>query len=85
MRNPGKILKRSTVTLVVIAVLAAVLPACGAKGDPITVPARAQAGDLVRLQPCTYEANKVEYDADCGTLGGWVSQRWPSSWWRFPR
>ena len=61
-------LKRSTVILVVIAVLAALLPACGGKEASITVPAGAQAGDLVGLEPCTYEANKVEYDADCGTL-----------------
>jgi pimeloyl-ACP methyl ester carboxylesterase len=61
-------LKRSTVTLVVMAVLVALLPACGGKESPITVPAGAQAGDLVGLEPCTYEVNKVEYDADCGTL-----------------
>ena len=47
---------------------AALLPACGAKEAPIAVPAGAQAGDLVGLEPCTYEANKVKYDADCGTL-----------------
>lgn len=68
MKNPTVILKRSTVILVVIAVLAALLPACGGKEASITVPAGAQAGDLVGLEPCPYEANKVEYDADCGTL-----------------
>ena len=46
----------------------ALLPACGAKGAPVVVPAGAQAGDLVGLEPCTYEANKKKYDADCGTL-----------------
>jgi pimeloyl-ACP methyl ester carboxylesterase len=60
--------KHSTVTLVVIAVLVTLLPACGSNEASITVPAGAQAGDLVGLEPCTYEANKVEYDADCGTL-----------------
>ena len=56
------------VTLVYIAVLAALLSACGSKEAPITVPEGAQAGDLVNLEPCSYEANKVVYDADCGTL-----------------
>jgi len=68
MKNTAMNLKRSTLILVVIAVLAALLPACGGKEAPITVPAGAQAGDLVGLQSCTYEANEVEYDADCGTL-----------------
>ncbi len=27
----------------------------------------AQAGNLVGLEACTYEANDVEYAADCGT------------------
>jgi hypothetical protein len=54
---------------IIIAVLAALLlAACGPSEAPITVPAGAQAGDLVGLEPCTYEANKVEYAADCGTL-----------------
>ena len=34
----------------------------------ITVPAQAQAGDLVDLQPCAYKAGDTEYPADCGTL-----------------
>lgn len=68
MENTTIILKRSIVTLVVIAVLATLLPACSAKEAPIVVPPGAQAGELVGLEPCTYEANKVEYDADCGTL-----------------
>jgi pimeloyl-ACP methyl ester carboxylesterase len=46
----------------------ALLPACGGNEAPITVPAGAQAGDLVGFQSCTYEANRVEYGADCGTL-----------------
>jgi pimeloyl-ACP methyl ester carboxylesterase len=52
-----------------MALLCLMLAACGgAKEAPVTVPAGAKAGDLVGLEPCTYEANKVEYDADCGTL-----------------
>jgi pimeloyl-ACP methyl ester carboxylesterase len=66
-KNTPTNLKRSAVILMVMAVLA-LLPACGGKEAPITVPAWAQAGDLVGLEPCTYEANKVEYDADCGML-----------------
>jgi len=51
------------------AVLALTLAACGgAEATPITVPAGAQAGDLVALADCTYTANKIEYAADCGTL-----------------
>ena len=66
---------RSLMTLVIIAVLAALLlAACGGKEEaPITVPAGAQAGDLVGLEPCTYTIktgmfSSVEYTADCGTL-----------------
>jgi len=43
MKNPTMILKRFTVTLVVMAVLA-LLPACFGKEASITVPAGAQAG-----------------------------------------
>jgi pimeloyl-ACP methyl ester carboxylesterase len=68
MKNTAVNLKRSTLTLVVIAVLVILLPACGAKEAPISVPAGAQPGDLVGLKPCTYKAGDVEYAADCGTL-----------------
>jgi pimeloyl-ACP methyl ester carboxylesterase len=37
------------------------------KARPVTVPAGARAGDLI-LGPCTVEIDKVEYQADCGTL-----------------
>jgi hypothetical protein len=44
----------------------------GQSGDlnqaPITVPAGAQAGDLIDLHTCTYKAGDTEYAADCGTL-----------------
>ena len=60
---------RSLIALVIIAVLMALLAGCGGQVEaPITVPASAQAGDLVGLEPCTYEAGDVEYAADCGTL-----------------
>jgi pimeloyl-ACP methyl ester carboxylesterase len=68
MKNTALALKRSTWILVVIAVLVTLLSACGGRGDPIAVPAGAQAGDLVGLEPCTYEAKEVKYDAECGTL-----------------
>jgi pimeloyl-ACP methyl ester carboxylesterase len=55
--------------LIVLSTLSLLLTACaGVKQAPLTVPAGAQAGDLVGLVPCTYEAKEVEYDADCGTL-----------------
>jgi pimeloyl-ACP methyl ester carboxylesterase len=45
------------------------LESCGStRGQPLTVPAGAQAGDLVELESCEYKANKVNYEADCGTL-----------------
>ena len=66
---------RSLMTLVIIAVLAALLlAACGGKEEsPITVPEGAQAGDLVGLEPCMYTIktgmfSSTEYAADCGTL-----------------
>ena len=60
---------RHTVVISSVALLILMLAACGgAENVPIAVPAGAQDGDLVGLEPCTYEANKVKYDADCGTL-----------------
>jgi len=44
------------------------LVACGGKEDPITVPAGAQADDLVGMQSCVYEVGDVEFAADCATL-----------------
>jgi pimeloyl-ACP methyl ester carboxylesterase len=43
------------------------MAACSAPEERPSVPAGAQAGDLI-LSPCTYEAREVEYEADCGTL-----------------
>ena len=45
------------------------LASCGGREKAsFAIPAGAQAGELAGLEPCTYKANKVEYDADCGTL-----------------
>jgi pimeloyl-ACP methyl ester carboxylesterase len=55
------------IIMVVIASLS--LAGCGGSGNaPVTVPEGAQAGNLVDLEPCTYESNDVEYAADCGIL-----------------
>lgn len=54
-------------TMAVIASL--LMVSCGGREEaPITVPAGAQAGDLVNLEPCTFTNQDVEYAADCGTL-----------------
>ena len=66
-----------------MAILATLLLASsGAKDEGIIiVPTVAQAGDLVGLERCTYEANKVVYEADCygrtSEYGGWYF-RWCS-------
>jgi pimeloyl-ACP methyl ester carboxylesterase len=60
---------RNMIIISSIALLSLMLAACGsAKKAPVTVPAGAQAGDLVGLEPCTYKAGDVELAADCGTL-----------------
>jgi pimeloyl-ACP methyl ester carboxylesterase len=59
--------KRFRLPLVIIA-MSALLMACGSKNALITVPAGARAGHLVGLESCTYEAKKIKYNADCGTL-----------------
>ena len=64
MKNTTTTLKCSTVTFIVVAVLATLLPACGAKEAPVTVPAGAQAGDLLDLKPCTFTSENDEYAAD---------------------
>ena len=53
-----------------MAVIASLLMAsCGGTEEvPITVPAEAQAGDLVDLEPCTFTLLEEEHAADCGTL-----------------
>jgi len=60
---------RILIALLSITIVALLLVSCGSKETPpLTVPAGAQAGDLVDLKPCTYMAGDVEYSADCGTL-----------------
>jgi pimeloyl-ACP methyl ester carboxylesterase len=54
--------------MIIIAVMVVLLATCDSRETPITVPAGAHSGDLVGLEPCTYKANNVDYDADCGTL-----------------
>lgn len=45
------------------------LASCSSSREAIvTVSEGAEPGNLVDLKPCTYEAEKVEYKADCGTL-----------------
>jgi len=63
--------KKSTITnlILILLVSTTLITACSAPEAPIlTVPEGAQAGDLVDQEPCTYEANDVEYAADCGIL-----------------
>ena len=49
--------------------LSLVLASCGnVEEAPITVPAGAQAGDLVDLEPCTFTLLNEDHAADCGTL-----------------
>lgn len=59
---------RSVKTFVILAVLATLLAACGPAETRISVPAGAQAGDLVDLEPCTFTLFDEEHAADCGTL-----------------
>jgi len=59
---------RNIFIILFLLLLSLLLTACGGKDDPITVPTGAKAGDLAGMEACIYEANKVEYAADCGTL-----------------
>lgn len=59
--------KSTQVAIPIIVLLTLLLMACGSKEKPVAVPEGAQAGDLA-LEPCTFEAQKTAYQADCGTL-----------------
>ena len=53
----------------IIVALLALSTGCGGLGAAtLAVPAGAQAGDLVGLEPCTYKVGRFKYAADCGTL-----------------
>jgi pimeloyl-ACP methyl ester carboxylesterase len=56
--------------LIALGLFAALLLAsCSPKAAPRpAVSQGAKAGDLIDLKPCTYEAGKIKYAADCGTL-----------------
>ena len=63
--------KKQTITnlLLILLLSTTLITACSAPEAPtLIVPDGAQAGDLVDLESCTYEAKDVEYAADCGTL-----------------
>ena len=54
---------------VMVVIASLLVTGCGkTQVVPMTVPEGVQAGQLVGLEPCTYEANDVEYAADCGIL-----------------
>ena len=54
--------------LIILAVLSALLSACFGSEGEMSVPDGGQAGGIVGLEACTYEAGGAEYAADCGTL-----------------
>ncbi len=68
MKTTTTTLERVSHSILIAILLALLLTACGGKKVPLTVPAGAQAGDLVDMQSCIYEDDDVEYTADCGTL-----------------
>ena len=60
---------RMLIILIITILITAVMTACGGSEEsPIAVPEGAQAGDLIGLEACTYEADDVDYAAECGTL-----------------
>jgi pimeloyl-ACP methyl ester carboxylesterase len=62
-------MKTKRLLIIVLLLTSLLLASCGSKETPaFTVPAGAQAGDLVDQQPCTYTASETAYSADCGTL-----------------
>ena len=67
MKTTITTVERVLISILIAILLAPLLTACGGKA-PLTVPAGAQAGDLVDKQSCIYETDEAEYAADCGTL-----------------
>jgi len=51
-----------------LSVFLAALAACGRSADALSVPAGAQAGQLVNLEACSYKDGGERYNADCGAL-----------------
>lgn len=62
-------MKTNLLLIPLVLLTALLLVGCSAKDAPIPlVPEGAQAGDLVDLHPCTYEADDKEFTAECGLL-----------------
>ena len=62
-------MKSNHLFIALVLFTALLLSGCGAKETaPLTVPEGAQAGDLVDLEPCTFNLFDEEHAADCGTL-----------------
>jgi len=69
MKNNRKSTIRLRIPVAIIILIAALLSGCrGAKEMPLMIPTDAKSGDIINLEPCTYEANDVVYTADCGLL-----------------
>jgi pimeloyl-ACP methyl ester carboxylesterase len=68
MKTTFQTSERLLLSTLILILLLPLLAACRGKDVPLTVPVGAQAGDLVDMQLCIYEADDVEFLADCGTL-----------------
>ena len=66
--NKHKKSKRLLLSTLIAILIVFKLAACSGKGDRSDVPSGAQAGDLVGMESCIYEADDIEYAAECGTL-----------------
>lgn len=68
-KKENRIMNTKHLLINIVLLAALLLAGCGAKETaPLSVPDGAQAGDLVGLESCTYEAQDAKYVADCGTL-----------------
>ena len=64
-------MKRTSLAVFATMTIAPYLSLAGCSGsekEALTIPEGAQAGQLVGMEPCTYEINDIEYEADCGIL-----------------
>ena len=57
-----------TITLILAGILLGMTGCQSTEAISMEVPADAQAGDIINLKPCIYEARDVEYTAECGDL-----------------